>query len=559
MAEPHLTPTGSLRFLRRHEFGLLFALVAVFLLTAVLDSQHNYFRPAGLGGSLQDITRHTSLLGIYAIGAAIVIIAGGIDLSAGSVIAFSGTICASIMLLLAPEEMLKSEPVGFGVIAAAIGGTLLVGLLIGSLHAWLITMVGLPPFIATLATLVGLRSFARAIVAAVTQAVQGGSSSQINVADPSFRDLGRTVHIPLLVFLAIAGLTWLLMSRTVLGRHLHALGGNEEAARLSGIRTDRLKWFAYCTSAVLSSIAGILIIGLESMAKPQDQGVGYELQAIAAAVVGGCSLRGGVGTIPGTVLGALFMRTVIDGINKVIKVSAEVYEGLIVGVVVVFAVAFSQIESAQRERRFFAGRLGLVAMLNLTIIAAALAALVVPGLLRGHRLFGDRPNLDAKYLALLAGASTLALLVVVRTNWSGRLKAALAGAVAVAVIAGAVALERQLPAWRYAAAVRAVEQAGGRFVEVRDGHAVDLSGTAIGDPEIRRLARDLEHITDLTELRLGGTRVTDASMNDLKPLDRHASLRRLDVSNTAVTRTGARRVNRALPDVDVTGAGTGGP
>ena len=558
MAEPHLTPVGRLRFLQRHEFGLLLALVAVFVLTAALDSQHNYFSASGLRGSLQDITRHTSTLGIYAIGAAIVIIAGGIDLSAGSVIAFSGTICASIMLLLAPDEMLKANPdLGFGVMAAAIGGTLVVGLLIGSLHAWLITMVGLPPFIATLATLVGLRSFARAICSAVTQAVQGGSSSQIRVADETFRDIGRTVHIPLLVFLAIAGLTWLLMSRTVIGRHLHALGGNEEAARLSGIRTDRLKWFAYCTSAVLSSIAGILIIGDESMAKPQDQGVGYELQAIAAAVVGGCSLRGGIGTVPGTVLGALFMRTVIDGINKVIKVSAEVYEGLIVGVVVVVAVAFSQIESGQREKRFFAGRLGLVAMLNLTIIAAALAALILPGLLRGHRLFGDRPNLDAAHLALLAGAGTLAWLAVVRTHWAVQLKAAALAGIAVAVLGGALVLENQLPRWRYDAAVQAVEEAGGRFVEARDGHAVDLSGLPIGDTELRELAWDLRYITDLTELRLAGTRVTDAGMNDLKPLALHGSLRRLDVSNTAVTRTGARRVNRALPDVEVSGAAAG--
>ena len=93
------------------------------------------------------------------------------------------------------------------------------------------------------------------------------------------------------------------MSRTVVGRHLHALGGNEQAARLSGIPTDRLKWLAYCLSAVLSSVAGILYISDSDAANPQTLGRGYELNAIAAAVVGGCSLQGGVGTIPGTVLG----------------------------------------------------------------------------------------------------------------------------------------------------------------------------------------------------------------------------------------------------------------
>jgi hypothetical protein len=251
------------------------------------------------------------------------------------------------------------------------------------------------------------------------------------------------------------------------------------------------------------------------------------------------------------------MRTVIDGINKVIKVSAEVYEGLIVGVVVVVAVAFSQIESGQREKRFFAGRLGMVAMLNLTIIAAALAALILPGLLRGHGLFGERPNLDAPHLALLAGAGTLTWLLVVRTHWNARLKAAVLAGIAVAVVGGALVLENQLPRWRYDAAVRAIAEAGGRFVEVRDGHAADLSGLSIGDAELRSLAWDLRYITDLTELRLGGTRVTDAGMNDLKPLALHGSLRRLDVSGTAVTPTGARRVNRALPDVEVSGAAAG--
>src|SRR5204863_6688681 len=134
-----------------------------------------------------------------------------------------------------------------------------------------------------------------------------------------------------------------LLSRTVTGRHLYALGGNEEAARLSGIRTDRLKWFAYCFGSVTASIAGILYICDQSVADPQTLGRGYELNAIAAAVVGGCSLQGGIGTIPGTVLGCLFLRTVIDGIAKIIKTGADVYEGLIVGIVVVIAVAFIQL------------------------------------------------------------------------------------------------------------------------------------------------------------------------------------------------------------------------
>src|SRR5262249_40192923 len=151
----------------------------------------------------------------------------------------------------------------------AITGTLAVGLLTGSLHAWLITVVGLPPFVATLATLVGLRSLSRAIIETVTASAWTAKSTQIQIFDERFRYLATSVWIPVVLFLALAALTWLLMSRTVVGRHLHALGGNEQAARLSGIPTDRLKWLAYCLSALLSAVAGILYIGEESVADPQ--------------------------------------------------------------------------------------------------------------------------------------------------------------------------------------------------------------------------------------------------------------------------------------------------
>jgi ribose/xylose/arabinose/galactoside ABC-type transport system permease subunit len=364
-----------LRLFHRPEPGLLVAIVAVLVLTALLDEQHNYWNnPAD---SAVDILRQTAMLGIFSLGAAIVIIAGGIDLSSGSVIAFSGSICATIMVLLAPEEMRSARPVGTNVLLLAIAGTTVVGFLIGSLHAWLITVIGLPPFVATLATLVGLRSFGRAIVENVTAQVFHGPSTQIQLYDDQFLSWTKSVPVRVALFLALAGLAWLLLSRTVVGRHLYALGGNEHAARLSGIQTDRLKWLAYCLSALLSSLAGILYIGDQSVADPQTLGRGYELNAIAAAVVGGCSLQGGAGTIPGTVLGALFLRTVIDGVAKIIKTGADVYEGLIVGGVVVVAVAFTQLRVAGRQgKRFFGGVLGLVAILNISLVAGALAAVL---------------------------------------------------------------------------------------------------------------------------------------------------------------------------------------
>jgi ribose/xylose/arabinose/galactoside ABC-type transport system permease subunit len=299
------------------------------------------------------------------------------------VIAFSGTTCATLMLLLAPDAMHNAQPLPVWVILVAIAGTMVVGFLVGSLHAWLITVVGLPPFVATLASLVGLRSLGRAIVENMTQVVWKAKSTQIQIYDDHFRYLATSVWIPVVLFVVLAVLVWLLMSRTVVGRHLHALGGNEAAARLSGIQTDRLKWLAYCLSALLASLAGILYIGDTAVADPQTLGRGYELNGIAAAVVGGCSLRGGVGTISGVVLGVLFLRTVIDGVAKLIKTGADVYEGLIVGAVVVIAVALTQVRQAgRRGKSFFEGPLGLVTMANLTLLAGALAMLLGESLIR---------------------------------------------------------------------------------------------------------------------------------------------------------------------------------
>jgi len=363
------------RFLHFNELSLIVAILVVIGITTLLDSQHAYLSEPET--SARNIVRRTALLGIFSLGAAVVIIAGGIDLSSGSMIAFSGTMCATFMVLLAPEKMAGAQPLGLRVIALSIAGTLGVGFLVGTLHAWLISIVRLPPFIATLGTLVGLRSLARAICAKVTGTMLDAPSTQIQIFDDQFRYLANSVWIPCVIFLVLACAIGLMLSRTVVGRHVYALGGNEQAARLSGIRTERVKWLAYTLGAMTATIAGILYIGEQSTADPQTLAVGYELNAIAAAVVGGCSLQGGIGTASGTVLGALFLQTVIDAVAKIIKADADTYEGLIVGLVLVTAAALSQLrQRGAGGREAFGGWLGTFAIIALAMLGGTLAALL---------------------------------------------------------------------------------------------------------------------------------------------------------------------------------------
>ena len=204
--------------------------------------------------------------------------------------------------------------------------------MIGLLHAFMINRLKLPPFIATLATMAGLRSVAAILC----------KNKTINVPFDSYRVLGNNPYVTFSLFLVVAILMSILMGSTVLGRHLYALGGNENAARLSGLRTTRLKAIAYGLSGVLAALGGILFTGLNGQADSR-LGMTYELTAITAAVVGGCSLSGGLGTIRGTVLGLFLIQSVIKGTGIVVKgIDSTQIEGLVLGTVVVLAVGFNQ-------------------------------------------------------------------------------------------------------------------------------------------------------------------------------------------------------------------------
>jgi ribose/xylose/arabinose/galactoside ABC-type transport system permease subunit len=392
--------------LPRHELALLAAVVLVFVGTGWLDPNHTYF--AKWVESRDIILRNTSLLGILALGAAVVIIAGGIDLSAGSMVAFSATTCGLLLTVFADPGDKRLETVGTAGVAMAIGGAMLSGLLVGTLHTWLITAIRLPPFVATLATLVGLRSFARAMCLFVTKERWGSENQQINIGTPFFVWLKENnVWISTATFLVLAILTWLILSRTVLGRHIYALGGNEQAARLSGIRTENVKWFAYCFGSLTAALAGIFLMADSSVAQPGTMARGYELNAIAAAVVGGCSLQGGVGTVTGTVLGSLFLRVVIDSVSKLIKASADVYEGMIVGIIVALAVTLTQFGGlAKTGHALFAGARGLAAIPTIAIFAGLLTMMAAANI----DAFRGRTGL----LGAAVGLGSLLLLAAVR-------------------------------------------------------------------------------------------------------------------------------------------------
>jgi ribose/xylose/arabinose/galactoside ABC-type transport system permease subunit len=361
----------------RNEIGLIIAIVAVIAITTVFSPSYQK-RPLE---NVQEVLRQTSLLGVFSLGAAIVIICGGIDLSAGSVIAFSGSICAEIFMALARLDdrgAPDTATLGIAVILAGIAGVLVVGFLVGTAHTWLITCVGLPPFIATLASLVGLRSLAKVLNQQVTKSL-GAEMNKIPIYDEAFTQLGREWWVPLVIFLVLAMAAWFLMNKTVIGRHLYAMGGNEQAAKLSGIRTDRLKWLAYCISAMTAALAGVLYTAEVGLADPFTAGRGYELNAIAASVVGGCSLQGGIGLIPGVMLGVLFLRVVIDSVAKLVGSGADDYEGIIVGFLVVLAVTFNELRTRARGgRQFFPGALGWFAIVALTLLAGSVG-LVMTG------------------------------------------------------------------------------------------------------------------------------------------------------------------------------------
>ena len=293
-----------------HRFGLLFVILLVGL--ALSFTTDTFLSVA----NLTNVARQVSINGILAVGVTFVLLTAGVDLSLGSVVALSGVACA---MFAHPGEHAVIVPILVG---------LLTGAACGLVNGVLVTRGGVAPFIVTL----GMMTIARglALILSGGRPVANMSESLTSLAG----DIGG-FPIPVLCFAIVSALAWFFLRDFRLGRHLYAVGGNENAARAAGISVERVKLFAYVVCGLLTGLAGVVLAARITTGQP-NAGQAYELDAIAAVVIGGTSLSGGVGTITGTLLGVLLIGVINNGLD-LMGVSSY-YQAVIKGVIIVGAV-----------------------------------------------------------------------------------------------------------------------------------------------------------------------------------------------------------------------------
>jgi ribose/xylose/arabinose/galactoside ABC-type transport system permease subunit len=322
MTNPAVTDAAPLAFRQRSSGWMgylvqssnLLALVILLVIASILSpyflSPRNIF----------NVLRGASMIGIVAIGMTFVILNRGIDLSVGSIVGVSAALAATF----APYGIVPA-------IAVALGA----GLGLGAVNGLLITTLGLQPFIATL----GMLIFARGLVFVHTD----GSNIVVEHPSAAFQFLGSgylgPVPTPVVLFLVIWLIAAWVLRYTVFGREIYAVGANEEAARLSGINVNRNKVLVYCVSGVLSGLAGFVMASRLTVGEPNG-GTLYELDAIAATLIGGTTFDGGVGGVGGTVLGILILSFLSNVLN-LLNISPY-SQMLLKGVIIILAVVVSE-------------------------------------------------------------------------------------------------------------------------------------------------------------------------------------------------------------------------
>lgn len=288
--------------------------MALLVICIVLSFATPYFFTAQ---NLLIVLRQVSINGILAIGVTFVIIAGGIDLSLGSVIALTGVIAASF-----------AHPGTYPLIVPLLLA-ILSGVLIGAVNGLTITIGRVAPFIVTL----GMMTIARGLALVLS------NGRPVTNLSPSFNFIGGGnvfgIPVPILIFAFVIVVSSIILKYTRIGRYVYAVGGNENAARASGILVNRVKLFAYIMCSGLAALAGIVLASRITTGQP-NAGIAYELDAIAAVVIGGTSLLGGRGSIAGTVIGVLIIGVINNGLD-LLNVSSY-YQQIIKGIIIVGAV-----------------------------------------------------------------------------------------------------------------------------------------------------------------------------------------------------------------------------
>ena len=274
----------------------------------------NFLTPS----NLFSVLRQVSYSGLIAFGMTFIILIGGIDLSVGAILALVGIVTASLI-------QAGMDPI----LASCIG--LLLGAACGAINGLLVSFGRIAPFIATLATMILFRGIA--------QEYSQSKPISINV-DGFFNEIGSgylfdTIPVPVVLMLLVYFMLWFVLKKTRFGRHVYALGGSEDVARISGLKVRSLKLWVYTLSGLMSGLAALVVTSRLSSASP-NAGAMYELDAIAAVVLGGTSLSGGRGWIFGTLVGVVLLGILSNGLN-LLNVSSN-YQLIIKGVVILFAV-----------------------------------------------------------------------------------------------------------------------------------------------------------------------------------------------------------------------------
>ena len=309
-------------FLRK--YGIVLILLGMLIAMTFLS-------PAFLTArNLLNIVRQISVMGLIAIGVTMVIITGGIDLSSGSVLALAAVVATSLAQRLDWAEIKfpgLDVPVFVPILAA-----LAVGAVCGLVNGSLIARFKIPPFIATLGMMTVARGFALIY-----------SERPVSGLKDSYTYIGQGepfgIPVPILILALVAIVAHVLLNNTRFGRHIYALGGNEQAARISGINIGRVKIGVYTIAGLLAGLSGLVLSSRIGSGQP-GLGLGYELDAIASAVIGGTSLSGGIGTIWGTIVGALIIGVLNNGLD-LLNVSAY-WQTIVKGSIIVIAVIIDE-------------------------------------------------------------------------------------------------------------------------------------------------------------------------------------------------------------------------